>query len=120
MALQRDCTAALPKVFDVCTVMQFSSGQLTLSVPNAALAAKLKQTLPGLQDVLCKRGWQVSAIRLRVQVSSQRPLPPPAKQLSMPSAAIQAFATLNDMLPPSSQSAMLREAVQAMLKRHKR
>lgn len=120
MALQRDCTAALPALFDACAVMQFSAGQLTLSVPNTALAAKLKQTLPRLQEALCTRGWQVNAIRLRVQVNRQPAMPAPAKQLILPKAAIQAFAVLEDMLPASPQSATLKEAVQAMLKRHRR
>ena len=33
---------------------------------NAA-AAKLRQVLPAMQALLCNRGWQVSAIRIRVQ-----------------------------------------------------
>lgn len=118
MALQRDCTTALPTLFDGCTVMQFSAGHLTLSVPNAALAAKLKQRLPGLQESLGSRGWQVNAIRLRVQVNGQRAATAPAKQLAMPNAALQAFSALEHLLPSSPQSAMLKEAVQAMLKRH--
>lgn len=118
MALQRDCTAALPTLFDDCTVMQFSAGQLTLSVPNAALAAKLKQRLPGLQEILSSRGWQVNAIRLRVQVNGQRAASAPVKQLAMPNAALQAFSALEHVLPSSPQSATLKEAVQAMLKRH--
>ncbi len=50
VALQKDCVAALPAMFDACAVLQFEAGQLVLSTPNAALAAKLKQQLPKLQD----------------------------------------------------------------------
>src|SRR5687767_13208362 len=67
-ALQKECAAILPALFDACSVMQFEAGQLTLSTPNAALATKLKQQLPKLQDALLKRGWQVNAIRIKVQV----------------------------------------------------
>lgn len=119
MTLQRDCVTALPTLFDGCTVMQFSAGQLTLSIPNASLAAKLKQRLPGLQETLCSRGWQVNAIRLRVQVNRQRVATAPVKQLAMPNAALQAFSALEHLLPSTPQSATLKEAVQAMLKRHR-
>jgi hypothetical protein len=71
-ALQKDCAAVLPDMFSACGVLQFESEQLVLSVPNAALTARLKQMLPKLQDALLKRGWQVSAIRLRVQVGKYR------------------------------------------------
>ena len=39
----------------------------TLLVANAAVASKLRQLLPRLEDALRSRGMQVKAIRLRVQ-----------------------------------------------------
>src|SRR4051812_7251364 len=59
-ALQKDCAAILPDIFTSCEVLQFESEQLTLSIPNASLAAKLKQKLPKLKQALQQRGWQVS------------------------------------------------------------
>ena len=38
-----------------------------LLVEGSAAAAKLRQLLPALQARLCDRGWQVTAIRLKVQ-----------------------------------------------------
>ena len=38
-----------------------------LLVEGSAAAAKLRQMLPALQARLCDRGWQVTAIRLKVQ-----------------------------------------------------
>ncbi|HYE39934.1 MAG TPA: DciA family protein [Ramlibacter sp.] len=37
-----------------------------LLVDSNAAAAKLRQLLPLLQEKLCSRGWEVTAIRLRV------------------------------------------------------
>lgn len=37
-----------------------------LLVDNSASAAKLRQVLPALQSQLSSRGWQVTAIRLKV------------------------------------------------------
>jgi hypothetical protein len=42
-----------------------------LLVDNSAAAAKLRQVLPALTAELCSRGWQVTAIRLKVQISGK-------------------------------------------------
>jgi len=39
----------------------------SLLVANASVAAKLRQLRPHLEDVLRERGWEVSAIRVKVQ-----------------------------------------------------
>jgi hypothetical protein len=39
----------------------------SLLAANAAVAAKLRQLQPRLEDCLRARGWQVSAIRVKVQ-----------------------------------------------------
>jgi hypothetical protein len=39
----------------------------TLLVANAAVASKLRQLLPRLEDALRARGMQVTAIRIRLQ-----------------------------------------------------
>jgi hypothetical protein len=39
----------------------------TLLVANAAVASKLRQLLPRLEDALRARGMQVKSIRLRIQ-----------------------------------------------------
>ena len=55
--------------------MQFKPGPIEgpawcLLVEGNAAAAKLRQVLPAMQALLCNRGWQVSAIRIRVQARS--------------------------------------------------
>jgi len=42
-----------------------------LLVDSSAAAAKLRQVLPALQAHLCGRGWQVTSIRLKVQLSAK-------------------------------------------------
>jgi hypothetical protein len=39
----------------------------SLLAANAAVAAKLRQLQPRLEEALRERGWQVSAIRVKVQ-----------------------------------------------------
>jgi len=117
-ALQKDCAALLPVMFESCAVLQFDADQLTLATPNAALATKLKQQLPKLQDGLLKRGWQVSAIRLKVQVSNNHEKVNASKTLTLPVQAVSALATLREELEETPRNAALKEAIRQMLGRH--
>lgn len=119
MALQKACAAALPAMFGACAVLQFESCQLVLSTPNAALAAKLKQQLPKLQETLQQQGWQVNAIRLRVQV--MQPVATQAKgpRPALPREAAAAFAALGAALPTSSKNAALKAAIETMVRRRR-
>lgn len=118
-ALQKDCAAILPALFGACSVMRYDAGQLVLATPNAAVATKLKQQLPKLQDGLLKRAWQVSAIRIKVQVGNISEKITPAKQLVLPAPAASALATLNAELENSPMNAALKAAIDALLRRHR-
>ncbi len=117
VALQKDCAAILPAQFAWCPPLAFENGQLTLAIPNAALAAKLKQQLPKLQDNLLKRGWQVIAIRLKVQVVKevikQERLPHPG----LPAGAVTAFAQLENALEETRQNSALKEALRNLVEK---
>lgn len=116
IALQKDCAAILPAMFHQCHVLNLEMGNLTFAVPNAALASKLKQQLPKLQGDLLMLGWQVNAIRLKVQV----PIPPvvapaiPPRQLSP--KAVEAFSALCEDLGNHAGNASLKAAVRALIK----
>ncbi len=118
-ALEKDCAAILPDMFNDCAVLQFESDQLVLSIPNAALAAKLKQILPKLKDALMKRGWQVSAIRLKVQVTKSLEKSVPSKRLMMPVQAVSALSALSTELEETPRNATLIAALNALVKRHR-
>lgn len=116
--LQKDCAAILPALFETCSVMQYEAGQLVLATPNNALAAKLKQQLTKLQDGLLNRGWQVSAIKIKVQVGKIFEKATPSKQIALSSQALGALETLNKSLESSPGNAALKAAISTMLKRH--
>jgi hypothetical protein len=118
-ALQKDCAAALPAMFTHCAVLQFAADQMVLSAPNAALAARLKQQLPKLQDELQQRGWQVNAIRLKVQVSNISVKSIVPRQLTLPSQAISAFAELSEALDDTPRNKTLKDALGSMMQRHR-
>lgn len=117
-SLQKDCAAVLPVLFETCSVMQYEAGQLVLATPNNALAAKLKQQLTKLQDGLLNRGWQVSAIKIKVQVGKISEKTTKSKQIALPSQALGALETLNKSLESSPGNAALKAAISTMLKRH--
>lgn len=46
-----------------------------LLAPNGAVAAKLRQSLPLMAQVLAEQGWQPTAIRVKVQAPGPGPGP---------------------------------------------
>lgn len=118
VALDKDCAALLSTIFGDCRALRLDEGTLVLSVPNPALATKLKQQLPKLQTGLAKRGWQVSAVRLKVQVGKISPKTSPGKEISFPPRAAQAMADLHLALDDSPANQALKAALQALVQRH--
>lgn len=119
MSLQKDCAAALPAMFSSCDIVQFEGGQLVLATPNAAVAAKLKQQLPKLQAELEKRGWQIAAIRLKVQMARAPAPEVQMRQLLLPPVAVSAFDELSASLPESAQNKELIAALRNMVRRRR-
>lgn len=119
MALQKDCASALPVMFQHCDILQFEAGQLVLATPNAAVAAKLKQQLPKLQSELERRGWHVTAIKLKVQVTKSLPPVVHTTGLELPTRAVDAMEDLSAALPASKQNLALIAALRRLVKRRR-
>jgi hypothetical protein len=117
-SLQKECCAILPGIFDSCEVLQLADEQLSLATPNAALASKLKQQLPKLQSQLQLRGWQINAIRIKVQVRKTIEKPSPVKQLVLSDKAVEAFDMLGQTLEDNPQNAGLIAALGRLVQRH--
>ena len=117
VALQKDCASSLPPMFHGCDILQYEAGQLVLATPNAAVASKLKQQLPKLQATLLQCGWQVSAVKLKVQVSKSIEPSAQTRQLVLTNQAISAFAELGDALQALPHNETLVAALRAMVQR---
>ena len=120
ITLQKVCSAILPAMFRECTVTRFEAGELLLSVPHTALAARLKQQLPQLRLALVKHGWQVNSIQMKVQVRTTPEKTAPCKQVFLPDLALQSLATLHETLEDTPRNAALKAALDTMVKRHRK
>ena len=118
LSLQKECGNILPPIFDGCEVLNLADDQLVLSTPNASIASKLKQQLPKLQAQLQQRGWQITAIKIKVQVKRTIEKPAPIKQAILSNKAIFAFASLKSNLATTPQNADLNAALERLLRRN--
>ncbi len=117
--LQSDCERLLPTLFSNCRVLQLREGALQVAVPNAALATRLKQVLPKLQDGLRQKGWPVEAVKLKVQLMPAVPASPqrPHRHKVLSNNAVGAFSELEQTLEDNPRNASLRDALKALLSR---
>lgn len=118
ISLQKECRAVLPAIFDGCEVLNLNDDQLVMSTPNASIAAKLKQQLPKLQNHLQQRGWQINAIKIKVQVKRTIERPEPIKQAILTGSALTAFQDLERNLEATPQNEGLKAALSRLLNRN--
>lgn len=119
VSLQKECTHLLPAMFRECAVLRYEAGELVLSVPHTALAARLKQQLPQLQLALQKHAWQVNSIQMKVQVRSTTPETVHCKEVFLPDTALHSLEALHQQLEDIPRNAALKAALDTMLKRHR-
>jgi len=74
LELQRHfISVAPPHLGQTCRVLGLQHGVLSVSVANATIAAKLRQIAPELIPLLQNRAYEISGIRVKVQVSYDAP-----------------------------------------------
>jgi hypothetical protein len=71
-----------------------------------------------LQDSLRQHGWQVSSIRLKVQILAIPAISESIKQSILPTQAVSALATLGNSLEETPRNAALKAAIKTMIDRH--
>src|SRR5882672_7578747 len=107
-ALQSVLAEVLPdKLATFATVASMNAGELVLFADNGAVAAKLRQMTPRILTALQQRGFEITGIRLQVQVS-MRDNPLPQKQISLSAGARNVIDSLTDRLQASPLKAALK------------
>lgn len=98
-------------------VANYKAGTLVVLADNAATAAKLRQLAPRLLLHLNKRGFEVTVLRVEVQVKAHKiKAEDDITKRSLPPDAIQDFARLSDALPQSP----LKSAVARLVARRRK
>jgi len=116
--LQRAVLDAIPRPLTSATrVKSLRSGTLFVAADNAAAAAKLRQLAPRLLEHLQKREFQVTGIRIEVQVAMPQIGPGnSSRKRALNTRAIADFERLAYALKDSP----LKHAVTRLVQRHKR
>lgn len=92
LRLQTCIQACLPPAMAVSVrVARLADHRLTVLVPHAALATRLRQSEPRLCTALAQDGWQVSAINIRVQPEASRKKSSTSKQALMSDGGLAAL-----------------------------
>ena len=107
-----------PAIAQVCRVARIDRQQVTLAVPSAAHAAKLRQLAPRIIQLLTEGGWNLNEINVRVQaglLQNQTKAAPIREVVPLDNNALRAFETLQNNLRPGP----LADAVKRLLAHHR-
>jgi hypothetical protein len=119
LQVEQTAKTVLPAALaEVCKVARIERQQLTLAVPSAAYAAKLRQLAPRVVKLLTDNGWNLNEIIVKVQAHSSRIETKPAVREVVPldDSALAAFDDLQSKLRPGP----LADAINRLLKHHRR
>ncbi len=106
-----------PALGAACRACRIDGTRLTLAVPTASHAAKLRQLGPRAAASLRARGWDIEDVRISVQADAGTALPAAGRTPGpgLDAGALQAFETLGAHLPDGP----LAQAVARLLRHHR-
>jgi hypothetical protein len=121
LALQAACEQILPAPLASCRVARLDEKKLTLSAPNAAVAARIRQKLPVLRAELEKRGWHIAQIRVRVKLPAAMPAPaPPEGRPPLSPNALSALDALREYLGGQGNNPEMAQVVSRIIRENAR
>ncbi|QAA94074.1 DciA family protein [Pollutimonas thiosulfatoxidans] len=107
-----------PALAQVCKVARIDRQQITLAVPGAAHASKLRQLAPRIARALSEDGWNVTEVSVRVQAGLLQSQTKTSSREVVPldETALQAFEDLQRSLRPGP----LTDAIERLLGHHRK
>lgn len=121
MALEKEIRAFLPPGLQQCQVAIIDGQRLTLAVPSAGHASKLKQLTPRIISHLQQQQWKLNEIQIQIQsvlISGLKPLGYVRQGgAGIGQSGLVAFEKLDKEL--NLDNGPLHHAIQRLLKRHK-
>jgi len=117
MQAQRVVRAALSGAMGAaCQVAMIDGDKMTMLVPSAAHAAKLRQMTPAICRALQRKGWAVSDIHIKITLQAPQSAAPVVRHgVPLGEQGLQAFSDLALTLPAGP----LADAVQRLLRHHR-
>ncbi|NYT65566.1 DUF721 domain-containing protein [Alcaligenaceae bacterium] len=118
LAVEQAIQRVLPTPLDLgCKVARIDRQQITLAVPSAAYASKLRQLGPRILANLKDNGWNLTEISVRVQGGLHKTQTKVTQRQVVPldDQALAAFDTLRLSLEPGPLS----DAISKLLSRHR-
>jgi len=112
LALQKALQKAVPKA--PVTVAGLADGTLTVVVPGAAWATRLRQIEPTLVAALAREGLRVERLKIRPRREAAAPPRHAAPKPPVPADALAALDALSREVGPSP----LQQALAGLLSRH--
>lgn len=101
--LQSILVGVLPAhLAESCGVANLKEGELVLHARSGAVAARLRQMLPSLQQAFAEQGVLLTGIKLRVEVVNPMTPRPAAAPRSVPAQARDGLSSLAETLPAQS------------------
>ncbi|MYN14940.1 DUF721 domain-containing protein [Pusillimonas sp. TS35] len=120
LAIQEAAREVLPgPLADACQVARMERQRITLAVPSAAYAAKLRQLAPRIAHLLAGKGWNIQEITVKVHAGLPRQRTESATQrdvVPLGENALQAFDDLRHSVRPGP----LADAIERLLAHHRR
>jgi len=117
MRAQRVVRRCLPGAMGAaCQVALIDGHTMTIVVPSAAHAAKLRQMTPAICRELGRKGWAITDIRIKITLRAAPVAEAPVRHgVALNAQGLQAFAALESTLPPGP----LADAVRRLLEHHR-
>lgn len=119
LSIERATKRILPVALaQTCKVAHIDRQQITLAVPSAAYAARLRQLAPRIVHLLAEDGWNLNEIRIRVQaglLQSRTKTARAKESIPLDDSALEAFEALRRGLDPGP----LADAVGRLLAHHR-
>lgn len=120
LSAEHDLQALLPPALArACRVARLDRQQITLAVPSAAHAAKLRQMAPSIAQALAGHGRNISEVVVRVQAGLPQngaKTPHQKDVIPLDDTALNAFRDLRARIAPSP----LADAIARLLEHHRR
>jgi hypothetical protein len=113
--LQQVLTRGLPAQFaHACRVANLKDDVLLISARGSAIAVRLKQMIPSLQDHFARAGYPLHQIRIKVELPEPQPVQRPPSNRAISPAARAQIESFASSLP---QDAPLRAALEGLVRR---